>query len=86
MGSGAKEPGPLPGRLAEFAGNRATPVVVRRDRRNRLARLPAIHADPFEGMLVAQAKTEPLLLLTNDAILSGYSDCIELVPSKPRRG
>ena len=51
-----------------------------------VARLPAIHADPFDRMLVAQAKTEPLLLLTNDAILSGYSDCIELVPSKPRRG
>ena len=34
-------------------------------------------------MLVAQAKTEPLLLLTNDAVLVGYGDCVELVAAKP---
>jgi PIN domain nuclease of toxin-antitoxin system len=50
-----------------------------------VSRLPAVHADPFDRMLVAQAKTEPLLLLTNDAILAGYGDCVELVVSKPRR-
>ena len=37
-------------------------------------------------MLVAQAKTEPLLLLTDDALLAGYGDCIELVSPRPRRG
>jgi len=36
-------------------------------------------------MLVAQAKTEPLLLLTNDSLLAGYGDCIELITPKPRR-
>jgi hypothetical protein len=36
-------------------------------------------------MLVAQAKTEPLLLLTNDSLLAGYGDCVELIASKPRR-
>jgi hypothetical protein len=36
-------------------------------------------------MLVAQAKTEPLLLLTNDAVLAAYGDCVELVAAKPRR-
>ena len=41
---------------------------------------------PFDRMLVAQAKTEPLLLLTNDALLAGYGDCIELVSPRPRRG
>lgn len=50
-----------------------------------VSRLPAVHTDPFDRMLVAQAKTEPLLLLTNDAILAGYGDCVELVVSKPRR-
>ena len=44
-----------------------------------------MHTDPFDRMLVAQVKTEPLLLLTNDAILAGYGDCVELVPPKPRR-
>lgn len=50
-----------------------------------VARLPAIHADPFDRMLVAQAKTEPLLLLTNDTALAGYGECVELVASRPRR-
>jgi hypothetical protein len=36
-------------------------------------------------MLVAQAKTEPLLLLTNDSTLAGYGDCVELIAMKPRR-
>jgi len=51
-----------------------------------VARLPPIHNDPFDRMLVAQAKTEPLLLLTNDAALAGYGDYIELVSPRPRRG
>lgn len=50
-----------------------------------VGRLPAVHADPFDRMLVAQAKTEPLLLLTNDSILAGYGDCVELITPKPRR-
>jgi PIN domain nuclease of toxin-antitoxin system len=50
-----------------------------------VARLPAIHADPFDRMLVAQAKTEPLLLLTNDSLLAGYGDCVELITPRPRR-
>jgi PIN domain nuclease of toxin-antitoxin system len=48
-------------------------------------RLPAVHTDPFDRMLVAQAKTEPLLLLTNDAILAAYGDCVEMVVSKTLR-
>jgi PIN domain nuclease of toxin-antitoxin system len=47
--------------------------------------LPLIHNDPFDRMLIAQAKTEPLLLLTNNAALAGYGDCIELIAPRPRR-
>ena len=36
--------------------------------------LPLIHGDPFDRMLVAQAITEPLHLLTHDAMLAGYTD------------
>ena len=50
-----------------------------------VARLPAVHNDPFDRMLVAKAKTEPLLLLTNDSLLVGYGDCVELVRPGPRR-
>ena len=41
--------------------------------------LPAIHKDPFDRMLVAQSMTEPLVLLTNDAVLAGYWDGVRLI-------
>lgn len=41
--------------------------------------LAPIHADPFDRMLVAQALTEPLRLLTHDAVVASYSDSIVLV-------
>lgn len=71
--------------LAEIepAGFRLLPVTG--EHAAAVARLPPIHNDPFDRMLVAQAKTEPLLLLTNDAALAGYGDCIELVSPRPRR-
>jgi len=42
-------------------------------------------AEPNKLPAGAQAKTEPLVLLTNDAILAGYGDCVELAAPKPRR-
>ena len=41
--------------------------------------LPPIHGDPFDRMLVAQALTEPMRLLTTDATLARYSDTVILV-------
>jgi PIN domain nuclease of toxin-antitoxin system len=37
------------------------------------------HRDPFDRMLVAQAITEPLRLLTTDKALAAYSDLVILV-------
>jgi PIN domain nuclease of toxin-antitoxin system len=37
------------------------------------------HKDPFDRLLVAQAMSEPLILLTHDAALVGYSDVVRLV-------
>lgn len=35
------------------------------------------HHDPFDRVLIAQAKTEKMLLITHDRLLSGYSEkCI----------
>ena len=50
-----------------------------------VALLPALHHDPFDRLLVAQAKTEPLLLLTNDSALPVYGDCVHLVVAQTRR-
>ncbi len=41
-------------------------------------RLPAIHKDPFDRILVAQSRVEPMLLLTNDEVLARYSDNVRL--------
>ncbi|SRR5258706_10839815 len=41
--------------------------------------LPAIHADPFDRMLVAQALTEPMRLITRDRTVACYSDTVVLV-------
>lgn len=44
-----------------------------------VADLPGIHNDPFDRMLVAQARTEGLLLLTADRRLASYPGSIQLV-------
>lgn len=38
--------------------------------------LPPIHADPFDRLLVAQALTEPLRLLTHDKVVAQYSELV----------
>jgi PIN domain nuclease of toxin-antitoxin system len=37
-----------------------------------VTRLPPIHRDPFDRLLIAQSLVEPLTLLTNDALLDRY--------------
>jgi PIN domain nuclease of toxin-antitoxin system len=44
-----------------------------------VATLPDLHRDPFDRMLVAQARSESQRLLTADAQLAAYGDTIELV-------
>jgi len=36
-------------------------------------RLPHIHRDPFDRMLIAQAQTEGLMFSTNDSYIKKYS-------------
>jgi PIN domain nuclease of toxin-antitoxin system len=36
------------------------------------ARLPMIHSDPFDRMLIAQARMEHLTLITRDTVISAY--------------
>ncbi len=38
--------------------------------------LPLHHADPFDRMLVAQARSEPMRLVTHDRMLPRYGDSI----------
>ncbi|MFM2328699.1 MAG: hypothetical protein RLZZ494_802, partial [Pseudomonadota bacterium] len=41
-----------------------------------VAGLPPHHQDPFDRLLVAQALTEPMRLMTHDAHVAAYSDTI----------
>jgi PIN domain nuclease of toxin-antitoxin system len=41
--------------------------------------LPAIHNDPFDRMLIAQALSEPMRLVTHDHTVAGYNDSIIFV-------
>jgi PIN domain nuclease of toxin-antitoxin system len=82
LGKLAADPAEL---LAEIEPAGFTLLPITGEHAAAVATLPAVHADPFDRMLVAQAKTEPLVLLTNDSVLAGYGDCVELVAVKPRR-
>ena len=41
-----------------------------------LAELPAHHHDPFDRLLIAQALSEPLRLMTHDATVARYNSTI----------
>jgi PIN domain nuclease of toxin-antitoxin system len=41
--------------------------------------LPAIHQDPFDRLLVAQALAVPMRLVTHDQIVASYGDMVILV-------
>lgn len=44
-----------------------------------LVRLPPIHKDSFDRLLVAQAMSEPMRLLTSNRVLTEYSTNVELI-------
>lgn len=41
-----------------------------------LATLPRYHNDPFDRMLIAQAMSEPLRLISGDGVLSRYTSLV----------
>ncbi|WP_332875816.1 type II toxin-antitoxin system VapC family toxin [Massilia sp. S19_KUP03_FR1] len=61
----------------EHSGFRELPVSARHAAM--VTRLPDLHRDPFDRILVAQALCEPLRLLTADNILRGYSELVETI-------
>lgn len=65
--------------IAEIVSNGFKALPVNMQHMAALARLPAIHKDPFDRLLVAQAISEPLRLLSADKILASYSDLVDLI-------
>jgi PIN domain nuclease of toxin-antitoxin system len=45
----------------------------------KLHELPPLHRDPFDRMLLAQALSEPLTLLTDDEVLGQYGEYVIVV-------
>lgn len=66
--------------VAQIAENGFLELTVSARHAAQLARLPEIHRDPFDRMLVAQAICEPLRLLTADMQVAAYSsELVDLV-------
>ena len=51
----------------------ATPLVLRPEHVSEVSTLPAIHKDPFDRVLIAQAMVEDLTLLTTDGEIARYA-------------
>ncbi|MBZ0073194.1 MAG: type II toxin-antitoxin system VapC family toxin [Thiohalobacteraceae bacterium] len=56
-----------------------TELPIRARHAVEVSRLPPIHKDPFDRLLVAQSRVEPMLLLTNDELLAEYTDNVRLL-------
>lgn len=64
---------------AKFAAESFESLPLTAAQTREVALLPWHHRDPFDRMLVAQAKTEKLTLLTVDELVPLYGDFIRLV-------
>ncbi len=56
------------------SGFKELPITMKHA--TQISQLPDLHRDPFDRMLIAQAITEPLRLLTADQQLKGYSELV----------
>jgi len=56
-----------------------TELAVTSEHALRIEPLPALHKDPFDRLLIAQARAEGLLLLTADAAVAQYGESVRLV-------
>lgn len=65
--------------LVQFRASGLRLLPVQPEHAVAVSGLPPIHADPFDRLLVAQALTEPMRLLTHDALIAHYSDTVILI-------
>lgn len=72
--------GKFEGNLADFATNIAAsgfePLPITVEHTLSLQELADYHKDPFDRMLIAQAISEPLRLLTHDGNMSQYTPLV----------
>ena len=58
--------------LEEIDRHRFTPLEITLEHGDRAGKLPPIHMDPFDRMLIAQAQSEQLTLVTRDNEIQKY--------------
>jgi len=58
--------------IEEIQIHRFTPLEIHLPHAYLAGRLPAIHKDPFDRMLIAQSILEKLTIVTRDQIMSHY--------------
>jgi len=54
-------------------------LAIAEDHAAAVADLPPLHADPFDRIIIAQALSAPLTLLTHTRTLGHYSDAIVVI-------
>jgi PIN domain nuclease of toxin-antitoxin system len=59
-----------------------TELVVRSNAAALVGRLPLLHRDPFDRVLVAQAIVEPAILYTTDKQLVPYSELVRRIAAR----
>ena len=62
--------------VSEIEPSGFTALPVRAVHAAMVRKLPDIHRDPFDRILIAQAVTEPLRFVTSDGHLAAYSELV----------
>jgi len=75
---------PLPDSPERYVPDRiravgATPLAIEHQHALAVASLPALHGDPFDRLLVAQAKLLDIEILTADPVIARYPVRIRLI-------
>jgi PIN domain nuclease of toxin-antitoxin system len=65
--------------LNELSAVGTQPLPILAEHVVALDKLPLFHSDPFDRLLVAQAMSESLVLLTHDAQLADYGELVRVV-------
>jgi PIN domain nuclease of toxin-antitoxin system len=77
----------LPEPVAEYVpdrvrATRVTPLAIEHRHTLEVAALPPLHRDPFDRLLVAQARVEDVPLVTADRRLADYDVVTRLIPER----
>jgi PIN domain nuclease of toxin-antitoxin system len=70
----------LPANFADvLAAEPIEPLAVTHFHAHAIEKLPPIHRDPFDRLLIAQAKSEGLTIVTRDQVFQRYGISAEIV-------